>query len=112
MRSEEVLKAALETTGLPVRYCEYPGIKPEYIVYNEEAEQLTNYGDNRPLNEIVWWQVHIFTTKDGNFRKHKEVIKKALLLAGFTVNEITTIYEAETKTIHVVISCHMGESED
>lgn len=112
MRSEKVLTAALETTGLPVRYYEYAGVNPEYIVYNEEANELTNYADNKPQNEITWWQVHIFAPKDGDFRQHRETVKHALLQAGFTVSEVVTLYETETKTIHVVILCHMEESEE
>lgn len=112
MKSEERLKAALETVGLPVKYYEYTGIKPEYIVYNEEADELTNYADNQPQDEVVWWQVHLFAPKDGEFRRYRETIKHALLQAGFTISEITTLYETETKTIHVVIPCHMEESEE
>ncbi|MFR8547738.1 MAG: hypothetical protein ACLVEV_03815 [Lachnospiraceae bacterium] len=112
MRSEERLKTALEETGLPVKYYEYAGIKPEYIVYNEEADELTNYADNQPQDEVVWWQVHLFAPKDGEFRHHRETLKRALLQEGFTVSEITTLYEAETKTIHVVIPCHTEESEE
>ena len=109
MRSEEILKTVLEGTGLPVSYWEYHGVKTEYIVYNEEAEQAANYGDNKPQNEIVWWQVHIFTPKSGEFRKYREMLKTELRQAGFSVSEIETLYE--TGTIHVVIPCHMGESE-
>lgn len=111
MRSEEILKTVLKETGLPVSYWEYHGVKQEYIVYNEEAEQAANYGDNKPQNEIVWWQVHIFTLKSGDFRKYREMLKTALRQAGFSVSEIVTLYEKETGTIHVVIPCHMGESE-
>lgn len=111
MRSEDILKNILETIGLPVSYWEYNGVKPEYIVYNEEAEQAANYGDNKPQNEIIWWQVHIFTPKSGEFRKYRETLKTELRQAGFSVSEIVTLYEEETKTIHVVIPCHMGETE-
>lgn len=111
MRSEEILKTVLKETGLPVSYWEYHGVKQEYIVYNEEAEQAANYGDNKPQNEIVWWQVHIFAPKSGAFREHRERLKTTLRQAGFSVSEIVTLYEEETGTIHVVIPCHMGESE-
>lgn len=112
MSSSEILENALKTAGLPVKYYEYEGTKPEYVVYNEEAEEPANFGDNKAENRITWWQVHIFTPKQSDFRKWKEEIKKRLLAAGFHITDITTLYEKETKTIHVVISCHMGESED
>lgn len=113
MRSNEILEQALEqATGLPVKYYEYEGTAQEYIVYNEEVEQPTNYGDNMPQNQITWWQVHIFTPKTADFRGHKKKVEKELRAAGFTVTDIVTLYEKETKTIHVVISCHVGERED
>lgn len=112
MRSDEILVEALKITDLPIKYQEYEGTKPVYIVYNEEAEQPTNYGDNVPQNEIAWWQVHIFSPKDNDFRMIKNKTKHALQEAGFTVTDIVTLYEKETKTIHVAISCHTGESEE
>lgn len=112
MKSDEKLEKTLEAVGLPVKYCEYQGTSETYIVYNEEAEELTNYGDNRPLNNIVWWQVHLFAPKYSDFRTYKSDIKKKLLDAGYMVTDAVTLYEKETKTIHVVISCHIGEKEE
>ncbi len=107
MRIEEVL----EKYSLPVSYYEYDGIKPEYIVYNEEAERPEEHGDNQALANVVWWQVHIFGSKKGKFREHKKNIKELLKKAGFYVTDTVTLYEKETKCIHVVIHCHK-ESED
>lgn len=115
---DELLVQALETVGLPVKYYEYKGTAPEYIVYNEEAEQRTNHGDNHALNRVEWWQVHIFTPRNGRFREYKRAAEKALLRAGFGVTEIVTLYEGEdeTETMHVVISCNgdceLTESEE
>lgn len=111
MNSAEKLEEVLKKTGLPVKYYEYGGTKQEYIIYNEEAEESTNHGDNRPLNNIVWWQVHIFAPKDSEFRAYKNKTRTELLKAGYMVTDIVTLYEKETKTIHVVISCHIGEME-
>ena len=66
------LEKVLEGIGIPVKYYEYAGVKPEYIVYNEESEQLADYGDNDPECHITWWQVHIFTPKTGKFREYKK----------------------------------------
>ena len=110
--SEELLKNTLKSIGLPVAYFQYKGTKPQYIVYNEETEQPSNYGDNKPLESIAWWQVHIFSTKEIDFRNWKKETKKLLLKAGFTVTDIETLYEKETETIHVVICCHIEESEE
>ena len=107
-----LLEETLKEAEIPVKYYEYKGTEPEYIVYNEEAEQPVNYGDNKPLNTIVWWQVHLFAPKISNFRRRKKMIKRLLLDSGFIITDIATLFEKETETIHVVISCHMGESEE
>lgn len=112
MRSGEFLERTLEPLGLPVKYFEYAGTKPEYIVYNEEVEQPANYADNRPQNHVTWWQVHIFAPKVSDFRTYKEKAKGLLQEAGFYITDIRTLYEKETKTIHVVICCHIGETEE
>ena len=105
------LEKVLEGIGIPVKYYEYAGVKPEYIVYNEEAEQPADYGDNDPECHITWWLVHIFTPKTGKFREYKKAAEAALQEAGFTVTDIRTLYETETKTIHVVLSCHEEREE-
>ena len=112
MRSDERLEAALEPVGIPVKYYEYFGKEPEYIVYNEEAEEPADFGDNQPQHNIIWWQVHIFAPKDSDFRMYKKKAVDYLKLAGYSVTDIETLYEKETKTIHVIISCHYGESEE
>lgn len=111
MRCDKRLETTLKTVGLPVKYYEYLGTAEIYVVYNEEAEETANFGDNRPLNNIVWWQVHLFAPKESDFRTYKSDIKKRLLEAGYRVTDTATLYEKETKTIHVVISCHVGERE-
>lgn len=106
---EEILKTA---ANLPVKYYEYESINPEYIVYNEEAEQPVDYGDNHPQSDVIWWQVHIFAPRSSDFRGIKNKVKEALQKNDFTVTDIVTLYEKETKTIHVVISCHAEEGEE
>ena len=112
MRSDEKLEQALIPAGLPVRYYEYAGTKETYIVYNEEHENPADFGDNQSLEHVTWWQVHIFAPKNSEFRQYKEKITESLKKQGFTVTDIRTIYEKETKTIHVVIYCHTEESEE
>lgn len=112
MSSDKLLEQTLQKTGLPVKYYEYEGVKPEYIIYNEEAEEPADHGDNHPIHNIIWWQVHIFTPKTSDFRKYKRNVIKDLRAAGFYVTDNATMYEKETKTIHVIISCHNEESEE
>lgn len=112
MRSDEMLEQALAPVGLPIKYYEYAGTKDSYIVYNEEYEQPVDFGDNESNNTVMWWQIHIFAPKNTDFREHKKKAVAALKEHGFVITDIRTQYEKETKTIHVVIYCHMEEREE
>ncbi len=109
MKSEELLKSTLEGLGLPVKPYEYKGAKPEYIVYNEEDERCTAHRDDMPGGVSLWWQVHLFTPAAGDYRGMKRKLRKLLLAAGFGVGAVRTLYEKETETMHVVISCSIVE---
>lgn len=109
MRSEELLEHTLNETGLPVKAYEYRGKEPEYIVYNEEDERGAAYRDDAPEGVSIWWQVHLFAPMQSEYRKRKREIRKRLMKAGFGVGYIKTLYEKETKTAHVVLTCHMIE---
>lgn len=112
MKTNEMLEQALIPTGLPVKYYEYAGVKDTYIVYNEEYEQPVDFGDNESNTTVMWWQVHIFAPKNTDFRKNKKKAVEALKEKGFVITDIRTLYEKETRTIHVVIYCHIEESEE
>lgn len=105
MSVEEQLKKILESIGIPVKKYDYRGTAEEYIVYNEEAERVEFHADNRPQENVVWWQVHIFTPENGNYSALKRRVRAILFDADFTITDVTTLQEEETKTMHVVISC-------
>lgn len=109
MKSEELLKETLEKAGIPVKPYEYKGAKLEYIVYNEEDERGCAHGDDYPGGISIWWQVHIFAPAQSDYRGMKRRIRKFLLDAGFGVGAARTLYEKETGTVHVVISCNIIE---
>ncbi len=112
MSSAQLLEQILKETHLPVRYFQYDGTQETYIVYNEVLEKAANFADNRAQNRITWWQVHIFTPKRTDFRTHKKKAMELLEKAGFRTGAVTTLYEKETQTIHVVIPCHTEEKGD
>ncbi len=109
MKSDELLRKTLEETGLPVKPYEYKGTKPEYIVYNEEDERGTSYRDDRPGGTSIWWQAHLFTPIQSDYRSIKRKMREMLLAAGFGVGSVRTLYEKETEIVHVVISCNIVE---
>ena len=109
MKSDELLRKTLEETGLPVKSYEYKGTKPEYIVYNEEDERGTSYRDDRPGGTSIWWQAHLFTPIQSDYRSIKRKMREMLLAAGFGVGAVRTLYEKETEIVHGVISCNIVE---
>lgn len=109
MKSEELLRETLEKADLPVKEYEYRGKEPEYIIINEEDERGILHADDRPQGISVWWQVHLFAPEHCNIRSRKRQIRNLLLDAGFVLGDTDTLFEKETKTRHVVITCNMDE---
>lgn len=114
MTSDKLLEGALNNSGLPVKPYEYKGSKDSYIIYNEEAETLVNYADDRPQSRESWWQVHIFLPQFPDFRGRKRDVEKLLVNAGFTIKRTAVLYEPETETdnMHIAISCFIVEREE
>lgn len=110
MTADVLLQQVLEKTGLPVRQYEYKGAKPEYILINEEDERGIGHADDRPQAMSLWWQVHIFAPAETDFRSRKRQVISMLLEAGITLGNINVLYEQETETMHVVISCNITEN--
>ena len=75
-----------------------PDVHPpeEYIVYNLE---WTHY-----------MQIHFFTKK--NYISKRKEIRRLLRSAGFTMTDINTEYEKNTKYFHLIFSCYIEESEE
>ena len=109
MRSEELLQETLKQAGVPVREYEYLGRAPEYIVINEEDERGTLHADDMPQAIAVWWQVHLFAPETSDYRKRKRQIRRLLLEAGFLTGDTDIMFEKDTKTVHVVITCGIDE---
>lgn len=110
MKSEDVLQGVLDKTELPAKKYEYKGTKTSYIVYNEEDERGGLDADNMPQEMIVRWQVHLFMPLNQNYGRMKRKIRNLLLSAGFYLEDITTLKEKETQTVHVTISCALSEN--
>jgi len=106
---DALLQHTIEGAGLPVKWNEYKGKKPEYIVLNDEDERRVDYADNRPQSKLFRWQVHIFTPDTSDYRKIKNEVQELLLSKDFTIKYTKILYEKETETMHVVISCSITE---
>lgn len=110
MTADVLLQQVLEKTGLPVKQYEYKGAKPEYILFNEADERGICHADDRPQAVSLWWQVHIFAPKESDYRARKRQVRQLLIEAGVILGNINTLYEQETETMHVVISCNTIEN--
>ncbi|MEI3490864.1 MAG: hypothetical protein V8Q73_02525 [Blautia sp.] len=82
----------------------------EYIVYNPELESPELYGDDEDLEWTHYMQIHFFTKK--NYISKRKEIRKLLRTAGFTMTDINTEYEKDTKYFHLIFSCYIEESEE
>ena len=109
MKSDELLKKTLEQTGLPAKYQEYRGTKEAYLVYNEEDERSIAHADDRPQAVSIWWQVHLFAPEGYGFPGYEEKTACPAPGSSFAVRDAVTLFEKETGSIHVILSCNMTE---
>lgn len=84
----------------------------EYIVYNPEFDEPTDFGDNEPQVWIQHMQVHYFIAQNGDYTYRRTEIRKALLAAGFSIEEIVAMHEKDSGYNHVCFSCSIEERED
>ncbi len=87
----------------------------EWIVYNPELEAPGDFGDDRDLEWVHYMQVHWFkrgTAKSPvNYVGIRKAIRARLRDAGFTVSDITTLFENDTGITHLVFSCNIEEDD-
>lgn len=88
--------------------CPEESAPDEYVVYNPEVDVPDDFGDNEAGTWILYMQVHFYTRK--NYLKKRKEIRKALYLAGFSISDITTIYEKESRYYHLCFSCNIEET--
>lgn len=79
----------------------------KYIVYNPEIEEPGFFADDEDQEWIQHMQIHLYTK--GNYIKLRKDIRKKLKEAGFTVTDITTVYDSGYN--HLCFECYIEEVE-
>lgn len=102
MSINKIIKAALASFSLPVEANVFIGKQTEYIVFNFEDQRPIIRADDTDLVDEVSVAVHYFIK--GKPLISKSAIRKALCEAGFTIINISELYESETKYTHVIFN--------
>lgn len=83
----------------------------EWITYNPELETPRLFGDDTDLEWMHYMQLHWFKKGQQNYLQIRKKIRQRLREAGFTVTESVSMYEKDTKTTHLIISCNIEEDD-
>lgn len=102
---------ALKPFEIPVIPDVYEGNEKEYCTFNYADDRGGDFGDNKPLTDIAYMQIHYFAPLKKDYLKKKREIRKALFEAGFTYPEVTENNEYENGIRHLVFECEI-ESEE
>lgn len=96
----------------------WPLSKPEesevdnWITYNPEIDVPDNFGDDIPLEWIHHMQIHWFKKGIVNYLRTRKDIRKILMEAGFSINDITCLKEKSNGEItHLVFSVNIPEDD-
>ena len=68
-----------------------------------------NFADDEDQEWTLHMQIHLYTRED--YMDDRKTIRKLLRKAGFTVTDIDSIYEKETKYYHLCFSCYIEEED-
>lgn len=90
----------------------YTGTATTYITFNYEDDRGVAFADDTPIADVAYLQIHLFCPRTSNYHSKKTQIRKALFNAGFSYPQITSLYEDETETNHIIFQCEIeGNSE-
>lgn len=98
----EVLKNAVESTGITAYASFYPGDDAEYCTINC-VDMPDSFGDDRPAVARHLVQVHWFAPYGDNPTKRKRALCAALIQAGCTYPEITDA--SDENGMHFTFEC-------
>lgn len=107
-----------------LKYFGYP-IKPDvyklsstekasdkYFTFNYEDDRGEIFEDNKPIIDTAYLQIHFFSPRTFNNLTIKKQVRSKLFQAGFSYPQISSFYEEDTDTNHLVFQCHIdGQSE-
>lgn len=117
MSVNEIIQQAMKDIVKEVWPMVCPRAKPptEYIVYNPEIDVPEDFGDDKTNAWVQHMQIHYFIRYNidagcnGDYTENRKKIRKALSVAGFTITDITTLYEKDSGYNHLCFSCSIEE---
>lgn len=104
--------STLSSIGYPVAFPVYNGTATTYITFNYEDDRAIEYADDAPTIDAAFLQVHLFMPDTFDFMAVKKQIRAKLFKAGFTYPVVTSFYESDTKTNHIVFQCSIAGSPE
>lgn len=112
MDANRIVKTTLSPLNIPVEFLTYDGNASTYITFNYEDDRAISYADDTPQIDIAYIQVHLFIPSNVNYIALKKEIRSKLFKAGFTYPRVTSLYESDSKTNHIIFQCSIeGNSE-
>lgn len=108
MTADEIIKTALEQTGIPYEEEIYYGKKDKYIVYNEADQIPYLYTDNTPMKQKTFYQVHYFCPLQPKINDDSRTVTKKIrsILQKFDFC-ITRTRRTSDQLRHVIIECNI-----
>ncbi len=85
----------------------------EWIVFNYVTELPVLHGDDADIEEETTFDVHYYTKNKSKAHKVKELIKKSLRYAGFTIEStVPPSYESDTGFYHTTVTASDTDSTE
>lgn len=116
MSVDQVIIKALTPLGYPVVSEVYAGTEEKYIIFKHIADVGTNYGDNEPLCQIAYMEIHfcvpLVGDEQSDYQKVKQEIREALFEEGFTYPKITTVIDQENNIKKFVYECEIVKERE
>lgn len=82
--------------GIEVEQDEYTGKQNKYFVFQYEDERAALHGDNRPLEDICYIQLRMYTPKKFNYFELKKKTRDYFETSGFYISSIFSYLEDAT----------------
>ncbi len=115
MNVNNLIIESLSPLGHPVVPTVYTGKEKIYITFNYADDRGEIFTDNKPVIDIAYMQIHLFSPENFNNMALKKKIRVKLLEVGFTYPHIVSQYEADMKINHIIFECEIAgkaESEE
>lgn len=104
---------AVEPLGVTVTPDFDGGGANEYITFNYVDDRGEEFGDDTPLFDVAYMQVHYFLPREKDYLEKKKRIRGLLFKAGFTYPVVSELIEGKKR--HLIFECEIvnrSEMED